>query len=67
MKAIVVYLRDDVVTEDTYEADRITVKILADGRGYVTVDNDMAIYRRVERILIKRGDRAEALTGLGDA
>jgi len=67
MKATVVWLRDEVLTVDEHQADTITVKILADGRAYVTTDGDITIYRRADRIHLQREGRPDALTPREDA
>lgn len=62
MKAVVCYLLDGTVSEDIHEADRITVKIHPDGRGYITADGDSITYRQVERIILRRNGKTTALT-----
>lgn len=66
MKAFVLYMRDKVVVEDSYEGDRITAKMHKKGRGYVTIDNDIVIYKKMVRVVLHRGDRKDTANGLGD-
>lgn len=54
MRAVVVYLIDDAVAEDSYEGSRIDIKIHKDGRGHIAVDNRVYLYRRAERITLFR-------------
>jgi ATP-dependent Clp protease adapter protein ClpS len=55
MRAIVIYLLDDTVRTDVHKGARITAKIHRDGRGYVTCDGNMTLYRHVEKITWESG------------
>ena len=56
MKAIVMFLRDQVVVERTITGEKVTAKILKGGRGYVTADGNTYIFRRIESIDLIRED-----------
>jgi len=56
VKAIVMFLRDQVVVERTITGEKVTAKILKGGRGYVTADGNTYIFRRIESIDLIRED-----------
>lgn len=56
MRAIIVAIIDNDVVNEAHEAQTITAKIHRDGRAIVNLGRDAILYRRVERIEIRRGD-----------
>lgn len=58
MKVEVAYLLDGTLRHDHHKAADITAKVLPDGRGYITLDQDTILYRHVERITLRRGRKA---------
>lgn len=54
MKALVVFLIDEVVCEDRLEGARITAKIHKDRVGYVSCDGETRIYARIEKVTLTK-------------
>lgn len=53
------YLADGVMRTDAVEAEQVSTGIISDaGRGYVCTPGEDRVYRRIERIVVRRQDGA---------
>jgi hypothetical protein len=58
------YISDDCMCHDSWpvpEGERLNVKVHSDGRGYVKTGDIVALYAKVQRIVVRAGGDSDRL------